>query len=351
MRVLLDAVHAADVWALGALEDRLLANGEETLWLSRENKEQVVELIDARGRDHVVASTAATTLPGFVAELLRRNVRAWRAVRSFRPDVIVTRSPAGVHAGRLTRTPVLYDTDDGHVAGALFRVAGPLADMITTPAAILRTYNARHRRYRGYKELFTLHPARFRPDSAIRAELGLAAGESYSVLRLTAFSASHDRRESGLTDTQADDLIERLAQAGRVLVSSESPLPERWRAHAISARPERFHHVLAAADVVIGDSQSVCAEAAVLGTPSIRINSWVGRHPYQVELEERWGLTRAFGLDEMPTLLAHLSSVLADPAAEKERQRERRAAMLDWAGDPLDDLVEWTYELGGQRTR
>ena len=39
-----------------------------------------------------------------------RDLRLWRTVRSFRPDVIVTRSPAGVHAARLTRTPVVYDT-------------------------------------------------------------------------------------------------------------------------------------------------------------------------------------------------------------------------------------------------
>ena len=57
-------------------------------------------------------------------ELVLRDWLTFRTVRRFGPDVILTRSPAGVHAGRLTRTPVLYDTDDGHVAGLLYYVAG-----------------------------------------------------------------------------------------------------------------------------------------------------------------------------------------------------------------------------------
>lgn len=40
MKVLIDAVHPADVWTLGAVEDRLLANGEETLWISRPVKDR-----------------------------------------------------------------------------------------------------------------------------------------------------------------------------------------------------------------------------------------------------------------------------------------------------------------------
>ena len=175
MKVLIDAVHPADVWTLGAVEDRLLADGAETLWLSRPGKDSVVELIEARGRPHVPAAQAGTSMPSLARELLQRDWRAWREVRRFKPDVILTRSPAGVHAGRLTRTPVLYDTDDGHVAGFLYYVAGPLANIIASPTATEKNYGKQHRRYQGYKELFYLHPSRFTPDPAIRTELGLAS--------------------------------------------------------------------------------------------------------------------------------------------------------------------------------
>ena len=347
MKVLIDAVHPADVWTLGAVEDRLLANGEETLWISRPEKDSVVELIEARGRPHVRGPNAGTSMLSLARELIARDWRAWRTVRSFKPDVILTRSPAGVHSGRLTRTPVMYDTDDGHVAGLLYYVAGPFANIIASPTATEKRYGKQHRRYQGYKELFYLHPSRFEPDPGIRAELGLEPDERFSVLRLTAFTASHDVSEAGMNREQIDRVIDRLSTIGRVLISSEQDLPPDLRDLRIPSTAERFHHVLAAAELVVGDSQSVCSEAGVIGTPSLRFNTWAGRHPYQVELEERWGLTKAFLLDDEAAFFAELDRLIDDLPGAYARQAEGRARMLEWCRDPVDDLTAWTYELAG----
>ena len=347
MKVLIDAVHPADVWTLGAVEDRLLANGEETLWLSRPGKDSVVELIEARGRPHVRASTAGTSMLGLARELLVRDWRAWRTVRRFTPDVVLTRSPAGVHAARLTRTPVLYDTDDGHVAGFLYYVAGPLANIIASPTATEKNYGKQHRRYQGYKELFYLHPSRFSPDPEIRGELGLEPAERFHVLRLTAFTASHDVSEAGMSRAQIDRVIEMMSATGTVLISSEAELPPDLADRRISAAHHRFHHVLAAADLVVGDSQTVCSEAGVIGTPSLRFNTWAGRHPYQVELEERWGLTKAFLLTDEAAFFSELDRMLHDLEGVQAAHDAGRRRMLDWCGDPVDDLTAWTYELAG----
>lgn len=348
MKVLIDAVHPADVWTLGAVEDRLLAAGEETLWLSRPEKDSVVELIEARNRPHIPASTAGTSMFGLARELLVRDWRALKAVRKFRPDVILTRSPAGVHAGRLTRTPVMYDTDDGHVAGFLYYIAGPFADLIASPTATEKSYGKQHRRYQGYKELFYLHPTRFTPDPDIRAELGLAPDERFHVLRLTAFTASHDISEAGMSRDQIDRVIEMMSATGTVVISSEQDLPPDLADRRIKAAPERFHHVLAAADLVVGDSQTVCSEAGVIGTPSLRFNTWAGRHPYQVELEERWGLTKAYLLTQETAFYAELDRLLADLPSAQVVHDDGRRRMLEWCGDPVDDLTTWTYELAGK---
>ena len=351
MKVLIDAVHPADVWTLGAIEDRLLANGEETLWISRPEKDSVVELIEARGRPQVKGPKAGTSRTSLAYELVARDWRVWRTVRSFKPAVILTRSPAGVHIGRLTRTPVLYDTDDGHVAGLLYSIAGPFADIITTPTATEKTYGKPHRKYQGYKELFYLHPNRFEPDPGVRNELGLNPDERFSVLRLTGFTASHDTSEAGMNRQQIDRVIDRLSTIGRVLISSEQDLPPSLRELRIPSPVERFHHVLAAAELVVGDSQSVCSEAGVVGTPSLRFNTWAGRHPYQVELEERWGLTKAFHLDDEPKFYAELDRLLDDLPAAHARHAKGLARMLEWACDPVDDLTAWTYELAAQAMR
>lgn len=345
MKVLIDAVHPADVWTLGAVEDRLLAAGEETLWISRPGKDSVVELIEARGRPHIAGPRAGTNALSLARELLSRDWLAFRTVRRFRPDVVLTRSPAGVHAARLTRTPVLYDTDDGHVAGLLFYVAGPFADVIAGPTATSRSYGPKHRKYRGYKELFYLHPSRFAADPAIRGDLGLDDGERLFVLRLTAFTASHDVSERGMTREHIDRILSRLGDFGTVLVSSEQPLPPDLAVMQVPTPPERFHHVLAAAALVVGDSQTVCSEAGVIGTPSLRYNTWAGRHPYQVELQERWGLTRAFALSDESAFFNELDRVLEDLEDVRAAHAQRRQRMLEWCDDPVDDLIAWIYGL------
>ena len=319
------------------------------MWISRPGKDSVVELIEARGRPHIAGPRAGTNMISLARELVSRDWLALRTVRRFGPDVILTRSPAGVHAGRLTRTPVLYDTDDGHVAGLLYYVAGPFASLIASPTATKKSYGSKHRKYRGYKELFYLHPSRFTADPAIRAELGLKDGKRLFVLRLTAFTASHDVSERGMNRQQIDRILSRLEDLGTVVISSEQALPTDLAAMQVSTPPERFHHVLAAADLVVGDSQTVCSEAGVIGTPSLRYNTWAGRHPYQVELQERWGLTKAFALSEETAFFSELDRVLEDLDSEHAAHAQRRRQMLEWSDDPVDDLTAWTYELANRQ--
>lgn len=47
-----------------------------------------------------------------------------------------------------------------------------------------------------------------------------------------------------------------------------------------------MHHVMAFASLYVGDSQTMAAEAGVLGTPFVRFNDFVGRIGYLDELEE-----------------------------------------------------------------
>ncbi len=349
MKVLFDAVHAADVWTLGVIDERLASSGHQTLWVSRPGKENVVELIVAKGKAHVRGPRAGTTRPSLARELLARDLQMWRTVRSFRPDVIVTRSPAAVHAGRLTRTPVLYDSDDGRSAGMLHYLAAPFAHLTTGPTAGGTSRSRRHRCYRGYKELFYLHPSRFRPDPSIRSEIGARRNERLFLLRLTAFTATHDRGHIGLNEPQIDAVVTRLSRHGRVLISSETDPPPRLAALEVPTAPDRFHHVLAACDLVVGDSQTVCSEAAVVGTPSIRFSTWAGRHAYQVELQRRWELTSAFATDDEAGFLTKLDDSLADLDGVSSRHRRNLNAMLQWCGDPVADVITWIHELAESR--
>jgi len=289
------------------------------------------------------------TRAGLAKELLERDRRTLSAVRRHRPDLILTRSPAGAQIGWLTRTPVVYDTDDGRAAGALYWAAAPFASLITSPTVTFDSDSRRHCRYRGYKELFYLHPDRFTADPSVRDEIGVSSGSRLFVLRLTSFTASHDSSEVGFNREQIHQLLTTLGRAGRVVVSSEAELPPDLTEYEASVPPDRFHHLLAAADLVVGDGQSVCSEAAVAGTPSLRFTSWAGRHAYQVELEQRWGLTRAYSQSQWTEFFAEVERTLADLDGAADRHALGRERMLEWCSDPLDDFIPWIYDLVKER--
>ena len=59
-----------------------------------------------------------------------------------------------------------------------------------------------------------------------------------------------------------------------------------------------MHHVMAFASLYIGDSQTMAAEAGVLGVPFVRFNDFVGRIGYLRELEDIYHL--GFGIHATP---------------------------------------------------
>jgi predicted glycosyltransferase len=270
--------------------------------------------------------------------------RAWR----FRPHVIVGTSAHAARVGRLVGARSIVVSDDDADAVPLFRwLAYPLASAIVTPRCLAHEgHGARHRVYPGYQQLFYLHPNRFRPDASVRSALGLGASEPYGVLRLSALTAHHDRGIRGL----AREPIERLrAWAGsrfRLFVSSEKPLTPELEPLRVGLPPERLHDALALASFFVGDSQSMTAEAAVLGVPAFRLNDFVGRISYLRELES-YGLAFGYRPGQEDALVADIARVMDEPDRETVFA-ERRRRMLDEQGDPLPWLVDLIENEGAR---
>ena len=65
----------------------------------------------------------------------------------------------------------------------------------------------------------------------------------------------------------------------------ERPLEPQFEQYRIRINPLDMHHVMAFASLYIGDSQTMAAEAGVVGTPFVRLNDFVGRLSYLHELE------------------------------------------------------------------
>jgi len=93
--------------------------------------------------------------------------------------------------------------------------------------------------------------------------------------------------------------------------------------YRIKINPLDMHHILAYAKLFIGDSQTMAAEAGVLGTPFIRFNDFVGRISYLDELENTYNLGFGFKTDEEDRLLKKIDELLKTEKINEEWQIKR----------------------------
>lgn len=344
MRLILELNHPAHVHLFRHAFEALRARGDEVLVVARD-KDVALRLLDAFGIPYTILAPIGRSRLGLARELLLREARLFQLARSFRPRVILGTSAHAARIGRLVGAASIVLNEDDRAAVPLFAwVAYPFATAIVTPDCLAHErLGAGHLTYPAFHELFYLHPNRFTPDPSVRAELGLVDGEAFGIVRLSALAAHHDVGKRGATEELIRRVIEVVAPR-RLFVSAEKALPSGLTPLRLPLGPERALHALAFADFLIGDSQTMTAEAALLGTPALRISDFVGRLSYLAELESA-GLAFGFRPGDDDAVVSSLSEILA-MGDRRAVFAERRAALLARKIDPLPWLIATIDRLG-----
>ena len=105
--------------------------------------------------------------------------------------------------------------------------------------------------------------------------------------------------------------------------------------------------MMAFASLYIGDSQTMAAEAGVLGVPFVRFNDFIGRIGYLRELEDTYHLgfgIKASSPGSVDQLCARVSELVAmNPAERHATFQQRRQKMLS---DKIDcaKFLTWFIE-------
>jgi len=271
----------------------------------------------------------------------RRDLKLWKIARSFKPEVMAGTSAEIAHVGRLLGIPALVvNEDDAQVVPFFARAAYPLASHILAPSSCSTgKWASKTITYEGYHELAYLHPRDFVPDPA-KTE-GLASARFF-LIRFAKLEAHHDKGKRGIPVDVARELIARLNRFGRVVISSERTLAPEFEPYRFRGNPANMHHLLSFADFLIGDSQTMTAEAAVLGTPSIRFNDFVGRIGYLEELETRYALTYGIPAGEPSRLMERTEELLARPGLKVEWKAKRDMMLREKIR--LTDFMVWLLE-------
>jgi len=190
--------------------------------------------------------------------------------------------------------------------------------------------------YNGYHELSYLHPDVFSADAQVLYDQGLNESDTFFVLRLVALTAHHDKGIKGINHDQLQQIVDLLSHYGRIVITSESPGNIIVGTEPLKINPERLHHLLAFARLVISDGQTMCYEAACLGIPSIRISDFVGRISSLEEQEKIWKLTYGFKPSAFDLALGKIKSVMEE---DSNVYKNRRDAMLSQTIKVKDFLV------------
>jgi predicted glycosyltransferase len=344
MRVLIDLNHPAHVHLMRHAVAAWRVRGDQCLITARD-KDVCVSLLRSYGMEHEVLAPVGRGRLGLVRELVSRELRLLLRARRFRPHAIVGTT---IHAGRVGRLvgarSVFLNEDDVRVSPLIRWLGYPLVNAVATPTCLAyEGWGRRHRTYAGYHELFYLHPNRFAPDPEIRRDLGLAPADPYAVVRLSALRAHHDVGIRGLSRSLLDRVLEQVGDRVRVFVTGEAEIPAELRPLSLRLPPERLHDALAFAEFVLGDSQTMTAEAAVLGVPAFRVSDFVGRLSYLDELES-YGLAFGFRPEATDELLSCLQRTL-EMVDRKRVFESRRKKLLEEKIDPLPWLLDLVDEL------
>lgn len=170
------------------------------------------------------------------------------------------------------------------------------ASAVLSPQTFKKRLGRKHILINSYKEFAYLHPDYFRPDPGIYHELGITEKEKYVILRFNAFDAVHDIGKRGFSSEEQKTLVKELSKYARVFISPEGKIPSELTTFCLPIKKNRIHHALCYAHLLITDTQTMATEAAILGTPVVRCNSFVGQNDMGnfLELEKRYDLIYSF---------------------------------------------------------
>lgn len=266
---------------------------------------------------------------GMIGSLLKKDFRLYRFCQKTKPDLMIGSTVEITHVGKLLGIPAIsVGEDDYAVVPLIAKIAAPFSNCIVAPRICnLGKWEYKAIKYDGYQELAYLHPNHFKPDKSV-VEKYFDASKPYFLIRFAQLTAHHDKGINGINGAIAKKIISLLEPYGTIYVTSERELEPQFEKYRLHIKPLDIHHVMAFAQMYIGDSQTMAAEAGVLGVPFIRFNDFVGKISYLKELEECYQLGYGIEPGNEPRLYETISEILniTDRKAIYEARRQRMLA-------------------------
>ncbi len=288
-------------------------------------KEFLESLMSADGVEYknILPEGRKSSKTGIIWGLVKREVRMFKEVVKFKPDIMLSYDPSVVHIGKLLRIPAISVLeDDAHVIYNLAKITFPYAKHILAPKACdCGKWSKKQIAYDGYMKLSYLHPKYFHCKKNKDKKL--------AFIRLSGLDAFHDEGVNGFNEVLLAEIIDKLSKDFNVVISSEKQINSRFEKHLLKIKPSEIHEFLCDVSILLSDSQSMSVEAAMLGIPSIRYNDFSGRIGVLEELEHKYKLTFGIKSGDDKKLHQTLDRILSTSNMEEEFQKRRNKMLKD----------------------
>lgn len=344
--------HPAHYYLFKNFRNEMIRKGNRVIFIIKE-KEILSTLLDVEGISYVKLLTNQklrnrnrfSILKSSITELVKADFNLYKYVIANKPDFLLGTDVSISQIGKLTHVPsFIFNEDDIEINKLFCYSSYPFAKYIVSPEiCVVGKYRTKKVGYNGYQKLAYLHPNWFTPKKGVLSSSFKENSKNF-IIRLVAFTAGHDieHSHSGITASLLDTLIERLSNIGNVYISSEREIPEKYLGYKLEIKINDIHHYIASSTLFISDSQSMTVEACMLGTPSLRFNSFAGRISVLNELENKYLLTSSFSPSKEIQFLEKLDKMLNNNDLKliyKERQQTMLKEKID-----LTAFLIWLFE-------
>lgn len=335
MNFLFELNHPKHYYQFKSLIEKLRNNKHQVLIIARD-KDVLLDVLNNEKVEYKVFGKYKKGIFGKIFNTLSLLLSLWRISNEFDPDVYV--SKASLYCALIAKVKSAKSIifPDSEVVKLTNKLVVPLSTTVVTPDNFGLDFGEKHIRVNGFFENIYLSPNYFKPQySLIKHELK----RPYAILRFVGWNANHDINNSGFSLSQKIKLIETLEQYLTIYISSEEELPDELKNYKLIIKPSIIHHVLYFADLYIGDSQTMATEAALLGTPAIRSNSFVGSNDMSnfIKLEKEYQLLH--NLKEFDDVLSLATDFARD--SQKEKWMKKRSEY----NKNITDINQTIYQL------
>jgi len=325
MKALFELTHPKHFYQFRFVINKFVHRGFDVKIIARD-KDVLLQLLRDEGYEYEIYGKHKKKMKGKIFNILNIFMNYLKIIRKFRPEYIISKASFYAVLLRPFTHAKLVITPDSEVVWLTRKIVAPLSHIVITPETYTIKYGKKHKYLNGFFEECYLGPSNFEAKKKAIEDAGIDSSKPYFVLRFISWDANHDVGQYGFKDEEKNQLVEELSNHGRVIISAEmKKVPEKLKQYLSEVPPNEIHQLLHFANMYVGDSQTMATESALLGTPSLRYNSFVGPNDMSnfIILENEHGLMRNFS--KFSELLSAIRDMIQDKDLKKKWLEKREA--------------------------